>query len=426
MKTRKMTLSTMNNRQSISPLAITKKRIWFATVLITLTVLFISIKLSAKLDETIKTPNEPTQNVVQENALNTVYLSEDSYRKLDIQIATIKREELVASKTYGGDVVIPAGGLVSVSAPISGKLISLDKNLLKPGERVKSGQLLYRIQPIISADARANLVNALADADSLVNVTKSQVDATQIALNRAKKLLEDLVGSQRSVDEANAAHEIALRNLEAAHVKRNALHQVVNLGTVEPLDIKSPQAGIVSNIFAVSDQLVSAGNPIIEISTLTSLWVRVPIPAGDLETIDQQADAKIQSLSATSKTEYLLANPVKAPPTADPLTSSTHLYYAIQNNQSALRPMQRVSVTLNTQSKSSKALTLPWSAVVIDIYGGSWVYTQQSKNLYARKRVFLDYVSGSQAIITDGPPEGSKIVVNGALELFGVETGFAH
>lgn len=421
-----MTLSTMNNRQSISPLAITKKRIWFATVLITLTVLFISIKLSAKLDETIKTPNEPTQNVVQENALNTVYLSEDSYRKLDIQIATIKREELVASKTYGGDVVIPAGGLVSVSAPISGKLISLDKNLLKPGERVKSGQLLYRIQPIISADARANLVNALADADSLVNVTKSQVDATQIALNRAKKLLEDLVGSQRSVDEANAAHEIALRNLEAAHVKRNALHQVVNLGTVEPLDIKSPQAGIVSNIFAVSDQLVSAGNPIIEISTLTSLWVRVPIPAGDLETIDQQADAKIQSLSATSKTEYLLANPVKAPPTADPLTSSTHLYYAIQNNQSALRPMQRVSVTLNTQSKSSKALTLPWSAVVIDIYGGSWVYTQQSKNLYARKRVFLDYVSGSQAIITDGPPEGSKIVVNGALELFGVETGFAH
>lgn len=421
-----MTLSTMNNRQSISPLAITKKRIWFATVLITLTVLFISIKLSAKLDETIKTPNEPTQNVVQENALNTVYLSEDSYRKLDIQIATIKREELVASKTYGGDVVIPAGGLVSVSAPISGKLISLDKNLLKPGERVKSGQLLYRIQPIISADARANLVNALADADSLVNVTKSQVDATQIALNRAKKLLEDLVGSQRSVDEANAAHEIALRNLEAAHVKRNALHQVVNLGTVEPLDIKSPQAGIVSNIFAVSDQLVSAGNPIIEISTLTSLWVRVPIPAGDLDSIDQKADAKIQPLSATSATAGLIAKPINAPPTADPLTSSTHLYYTIQNDQPVLRPMQRVSVTLNTHNKSIKALMLPWSAVVFDINGGSWVYTQQSKNLYARKRVFLDHVSGNQAIISEGPDEGSKVVVNGALELFGVETGFAH
>lgn len=421
-----MKLKALNIKHAISKTTMRQKKIGIAIALITLAVLFISLKLLVKTDETIKKPNEPIQTVVHENALNTVYLNEDSYRKLGIQIANIKREELIASKTYGGDIIVPAGGLVSVSAPISGKLISLDKNFLKPGERVKSGQLLYRIQPIISADARANLVNALADAESLVNVSKSQVDAAQVALNRAKKLLEDLVGSQRGVDEANAAHEIALRNLEAAHVKRNALHQVVNLGTVEPLDIKSPQAGIVSNIFAVSDQLVSAGNPIIEISTLTSLWVRVPVPAGDLDSIDQKADAKIQPLSATSETAGLIAKPIDAPPTADPLTSSTHLYYTIQSDQSALRPMQRVSVTLNTQSKSIKALMIPWSAVVFDINGGSWVYTQQSKNLYARKRVFLDHVSGNQAIISEGPDEGSEVVVNGALELFGVETGFAH
>lgn len=421
-----MKVKALNIKHAISKITMRQKKIGFALALITLAVLFTSLKLLVKTDETIKKPNEPIQTVVQESELNTVFLNEDSYHKLGIQIATIKREESVPNKTYGGDIILPAGGLVSISAPISGKLISLDKNLFKPGEQVKSGQLLYRIQPIISADARANLVNALADSESLVNVTKSQVEATQVALNRAKKLLVDLVGSQRSVDEANAAHEIALRNLEAAHVKRNALYKVVNLGTVEPIDIKSPQAGIVSNIFAVTDQLVSAGNPIIEISTLTSLWVRVPIPAGDLDTINQKADAKIQPLSATSETAGLIVKPVNAPPTADPLTSSTHLYYTIQSDQSALRPMQRVSVTLNTHSKSIKALMIPWSAVVFDINGGSWVYTQQSKNLYARKRVFLDHVSGNQAIISEGPDEGSKVVVNGALELFGVETGFPH
>lgn len=321
---------------------------------------------------------------------------------------------------------MPAGGLVTMSAPISGKLMALDKNHLKPGTPIKLGQLLYRIQPIITADTRANLVNALADAESLVNVAKSQVNATEIVLNRANKLLQGLVGSQRNVDDANAAHEIALRNLEAAYVKRNALHQVVNLGTVDPIDIKSPQSGIVSNLFAVTGQLVTAGNPMIEISSLNTLWVRVPIPAGDLDSIDQAADAHIQSLSATAGAPSMMAKPANAPPTADPLTSTTHLYYTLENNELALRPMQRVSVTLNSRQKHIQTLTIPWSAVVFDIYGGSWVYTQQSKNVYARKRVFLDHVDGDQAIASDGPPEGSKVVVNGALELFGVETGFSH
>ena len=416
-----MNLNKLNIKQL--EISMTQQKKMIVVSVITLSILFISFKYLAVKDATAQTPPTPKQATVSESTLNTVYLDNDSYKKLGIQLAAIKRETISANKVYGGEFVMPAGGTTSITAPVSGKLLSLETTHLKPGTQIKSGQLLYRIQPIITADARANLVNALADAESLVNVAKSQVDATEITLNRAKKLLQDLVGSQRNVDEANAAHEIALRNLEAAHVKRNALHRVVTLGSVEPIDIKAPQAGIVSNIFAATDQLVSAGNPIIEISALNSLWVRVPVPTGDLNTIDQQADAKIQLSPGASS---LVAKPINAPPTADPLTSSTHLYYAIQNDQQVFRPMQRVSVTLNTHGKSSSALTLPWSAVVFDIYGGSWVYTQQSNHAYERKRVFLDHVSGNQAIISEGPPDGSKIVVNGALELFGVETGFAH
>ncbi len=419
-------MNMLNVKQFLLMLTMTQKKMWIAIALVSITILLGSIMFIEGPSKEVKAQHQPAQTVVPESSLNTVYLNDDAYRKLGIETAMIKREQLVANKTYGSEIVAPPGSIVSVSAPISGKLMSVDKTPLKPGAQIQSGQLLYRIQPIISADARANLVSALADAESFVKVAKSQVNATEIALNRAKKLLQDLVGSQRSVDEANAAHEIALRNLEAAHVKRNALYQIVNLGTVKPIEIKSPQAGIVSNIFAVSDQLVSAGNPIMEISALNSLWVRVPIPTGDLDSIDQQADAKIQPSSTSPSISSLVAKPINAPPTADPLTSTTHLYYAIQNDHLALSPMQRVTVTLNTQNQSTHALTLPWSAVVFDIYGGSWVYTQKSKYTYERKRIFLDYVSGHQAIISEGPPEGSMVVVNGALELFGVETGFAH
>lgn len=421
-----MRLTRLNIKQRVQGLMMAQKKIWIVMGLITLTTFFISFKLTAPTSEAANVTDTQAQNIVHESDLNTVHLSDDAYHKLGIQTAAVKLEAITASKTYGGEIIVPAGKKISITAPISGKLISLNSNALMPGAQIKAGQLLYRIQPIITADARANLINALTDAESLVNTAKSQVDATSIALHRAKKLLDDLVGSQRSVDEANAAYEIALRNLEAANAKKAALNQIVNIGTVASIEIKSPESGIVSNVFAVPDQLVSSNSPLIEISALNTLWVRVPIPLGDLSAINQQEPATIRQLSSTQDTRGLLAKPVNAPPSADPLTSSTHFYYAIQNNQLMLKPAQRVSVTLNTVEKSSKALTIPWSAIVFDVYGGSWVYTQKTKNTYERNRVFLNHVSDIKAVLSEGPAEGSHIVVNGALELFGVETGFTH
>lgn len=421
-----MKLTELNIKQLGLGLMMLQKKIGIVMGLIALTIFFMSLKLTAKMSEPAMTPAKQKQNVVQESDLNTVHLSDESYQKLGIQIATVKHEEITDSKIYGGEIVVPAGKKVSISAPISGKLVSLNANTLVPGAQIKAGQLLYRIQPIITADARANLINAFTDAESLVNTAKSQVDAMDIALQRAKKLLDDLVGSQRSVDEANANYQIALRNLEAANAKKAALNQIVNIGTVASIEIRSPQSGIVSNIFAIPDQLVSSGNPLIEISELNTLWVRVTIPLGDLETINQEETASVRQLSSTTESSAILAKPVNAPPSADPLTSSTHLYYVLQNAQLTFKPAQRVSVTLNNLGNSSKTLTIPWSAIVFDVYGGSWVYTQKSKNTYERNRVFLNHVSGNNAVLSEGPSEGSQIVVNGALELFGVETGFTH
>ncbi|MDI1310463.1 MAG: efflux RND transporter periplasmic adaptor subunit [Methylotenera sp.] len=386
-------------------------------------VIVVSLIMITKPSE-VSNQHLPKQVVTQESELNIVHVSNESYRKLGIDTALLKREMVSETRNYGGEVMVPVGGKAIVTAPISGKLALPFQQELRPGAKVVAGQLLYRIKPILSADSRASMVNALADANSLVNTAKSQVDATEIALKRAKKLLSDIVGSQRNVDDAYANNEVSLRNLEAAKAKQSALEQVVNTGTIAPIDIKSPHSGIITNIFSVPDQLVSASNPIIEVSVLNTLWVRVPVPVGEVNEVDQQADAKVSRLGAETKT--FLAKPINTSPTADPLTSAAHLYYAIQNPQSAFRPAERVSISLNTFNKQQKRMTIPWSAVVFDINGGSWVYTQKTNTAFERKRVFVERVSSGNAVINEGPAEGSKIVVNGALELFGVETGFSH
>ena len=258
------------NLQTNKQPMITLKKTCLTLSIVLLCSLYIGIKFKANsaliADKSMQSPK-----TVHESELNTVVLNDESIQKLGIHTTTINHQTMPEHKTYGADILVPTGGLVTISAPVTGKLISVNKSLLSPGSTIKAGQLLYRIQPMITADARANLMNALSDAESMVSVARSQAEATEITLNRARKLLQDLVGSQRNVDDANAAHEIAIRNLEAAEVKKNALQHVVKLGLVQAVEIKSPQSGIVSNLFASNNQVVSAGNPVIEVSAVDSL-----------------------------------------------------------------------------------------------------------------------------------------------------------
>jgi hypothetical protein len=62
---------------------------------------------------------------------------------------------------------------------------------------------------------------------------------------------------------------------------------------------------------------------------------------------------------------------------------------------------------------------------VTDINGGTWVYEVVGEHKFTRRRVQIKYVVDSNAVLASGPPVGSKIVTQGAIELFGTEMGFA-
>ena len=80
-----------------------------------------------------------------------------------------------------------------------------------------------------------------------------------------------------------------------------------------------------------------------------------------------------------------------------------------------------VALTLKSEAES---LTLPWSAVIQDIHGGTWVYEQTGERTYVRRRVAVRYVVDDTAVLAFGPPPGTQVVAAGAAELFGTETGF--
>ena len=68
-----------------------------------------------------------------------------------------------------------------------------------------------------------------------------------------------------------------------------------------------------------------------------------------------------------------------------------------------------------------EALVAPFSAVLHDIHGGQWVYVAGGPRQYVRRRVQVSRVVDGQAVLASGPAAGTKVVTDGAAELFGTE-----
>jgi len=70
--------------------------------------------------------------------------------------------------------------------------------------------------------------------------------------------------------------------------------------------------------------------------------------------------------------------------------------------------------------------SVPYSAVIYDAEGHSWVFTSGEELSYVKAPITIDRIDGDHAVLTEGPPVGTAVVSQGAEELFGVEDGIGE
>jgi hypothetical protein len=73
--------------------------------------------------------------------------------------------------------------------------------------------------------------------------------------------------------------------------------------------------------------------------------------------------------------------------------------------------------------ESAPRKAVPYAAVLYDAKGATWVYTNPTPLTFVRQAIQIDYIEGDLAVLSDGPAAGTAVVIVGAAELFGTETG---
>ena len=148
--------------------------------------------------------------------------------------------------------------------------------------------------------------------------------------------------------------------------------------------------------------------------------VRVPISPSELHSVAADKSARI--LPPTRGGKNVTAKPIgKVRIDADqPLVN---LYYAVAGTGHGLAAGQRVSVELTRVGAGKPQKIVPYSSVLYDVHGNTWVYTNPKPLVFVRHAITVDFIERDIAVLTDGPSVGTKVVSIGAAELIGAETG---
>ena len=84
---------------------------------------------------------------------------------------------------------------------------------------------------------------------------------------------------------------------------------------------------------------------------------------------------------------------------------------------------QKAADRIGMQTVPVSGKVVPYSAVIYDIEGRTWIYTNPAPLTFVRAPIVIDRIEGDQAFLSQGLETDDPIVTVGVAEIYGAETG---
>jgi hypothetical protein len=111
------------------------------------------------------------------------------------------------------------------------------------------------------------------------------------------------------------------------------------------------------------------------------------------------------------------------PATVELVEGSDDLYRVTLTAEAAKRLDLQTAVVRTEGEGADERTIVPYSAIVYETDGETWVYTSPEDLSFVRERIVIEEIEGDRAVLTEGPAAGTEVVTVGVAELFGAEHG---
>lgn len=329
-----------------------------------------------------------------------------------VTVIEVKPENTPATFEFTGKTA--SSRQVQINARVEGYL---DKIAYVEGSLVKTGQLLFQIDPKPFQAALDSARATLAQQEALL------VKARQL-LARVKPLAKQNAVSQQDLDNAIAGELTALAQVQAAKAQVDTAQ--LNLGYTT---IKSPLNGLSSSAnFREGALITPAGNnsQLTTIVQIDPMWVNFGVGENEVLKIrDQQEKGQLKGPGLSKvQVELILADGSTYPqkgqitfvdPVVNAQTGTYNIRAVVPNPNNQLSPGQFVRVQLKGAVRPN-AIMVPQVAVMQGP-NGKFVFVVGPDNTAQPKPIQVGDWYGDQWIINSGLESGDQVVVDGAVRL---------
>jgi RND family efflux transporter MFP subunit len=303
----------------------------------------------------------------------------------------------VTSGTAGAgasfDGVVQAVRQTVVAAQVPGAVVALD---VKPGDRVKAGQVLLRL------DARAAEQTAAAGAAQVQAARAAQEAATR-EFERQKQLFEQRYISQAALDRAQAQFK---------STQAEAAAQLANAGAARTQSgfyvVKAPYAGVVADVAVVLGDMAMPGRALVTLYDPTALRIAVAVPQSAAAAVAHAAGVRAE---VPGVAHGIAPTRVQLLPTVDPATHTLELRLDLPANQQGLTPGMFARAWLPGAAGTDARLFVPASAVVhrAELAG---VYVMGADGQPQLRQVRLGRAEGERIEVLAGVSAGERVALD--------------
>ena len=225
-------------------------------------------------------------------------------------LATTTVRSADSNGSTGYDGVVEAIRQTAIAAQVAGAVVALD---VKPGDQVKAGQVLVRL------DARAAEQSAAA-GDAQVRAARAELEVSRRELERQRQLFQKQYISQAALDRAEAQFQAAEAQTAAQLAQAGATRTQSGFFVV-----RAPYAGVVSEVPIVLGDMALPGKPLVTMYDPAALRVTASLPQTAAARINAAAPAKVEIPGLPASQQWIAPTQVKVLPSADPATHTVQV-----------------------------------------------------------------------------------------------------
>ena len=292
--------------------------------------------------------------------------------------------------------------------------------LVRPGDRVEAGQVLFEYDNIEMGELLGEYKTLLSQRAKL----EARVKLTEQAVERARSLVAAQALAQKELEIRIAEQREAQAELEAHAATLSAVagklgrfgtspDRPTALGASSISSVKAPQSGLILEFQIAPGEVLASDQEVMTIANLGHVWVIASVYERDLGRVKMGQSAEIAFVSFPDRT--FSGRITQVAQRLDPETRTAKVRVEVENRSGQLKLEMFATVRLPTQDPRVVP-AIPETALQ-QVDGKNAVFVQTKAQEFQRREIELGHKADGWVEVTHGLKPGEQVVTQGSFYL---------